>query len=430
MDAKQVQSILALMHSEISPALGCTEPAAVALACGKAREILGSIPIKGEIFISGNIFKNAMGVGIPGTGLTGLPIAAALGLTGGNSSDSLEILKNVDKNHLDLANQLIEKKVFCIRVKENVDKLYIEAQIESNTDKVTTIISHRHTHFTLIKRNNEILLDNPPIEQVENEQQAVEKFPLSIDTILKFIENVDVNDLSIFDKSIELNLSIAREGLKNDYGLRIGKNIANNRSRVNGEFEFAHDYALALTTAACDARMGGSVLPVMANTGSGNQGLTVSLPIIAYAEKFGLSHSILLKSLALGHLVSIHMKKKLGSLGALCGILVAATGASCGITYIRGGKREAIIRAIKYMAANITGMLCDGAKPGCTLKVHSGISAAIQASELALDNSIEALADGIVDEDIERTIENIANIGSVGLSSADKMIIEMMQNKC
>ncbi len=428
MEAKQVKDILELMHSEIAPALGCTEPAAVALACGKAREVLGSVPTTGKIYVSGNIFKNAMGVGIPGTGLTGLPIAVALGLTGGSSSDSLEILRNISADHMVAAKKLIDSKLFDIQVKEKVHKLYVEVQIENGKDSVVVIISHKHNHFSFIKRNGEIMLNDQPADEKKTKKKPVPQF-LSIDTILDFVEAINPKELDIFNTSIELNLAIAQEGLKNNYGLRIGQNIAKNITAHNGVYEPISEYALMLTTAACDARMGGSILPVMANTGSGNQGLTTSLPIIAYAEKLKSPHVLLLKSLAMGHLIPIHMKKKLGPLSALCGVLLAATGAACGIAYLQGGNRETVKKAIKHMAANITGMLCDGAKPGCSLKVHSGITAAIQAAELALNKDIEALADGIIEEDVERTIENIASIGRNGLSCTDKMIIDMMQNK-
>lgn len=428
MDVNQNKAILNLMCAEISPALGCTEPAAVALACGKAREVLGSIPTNGEIYVSGNIFKNAMGVGIPGTGLVGLPIAAALGLTGGNSTDSLEVLKDVTDEHMRIAQKLIENKVFNLHVKEDVHKLYVEVQIDNGKDTVVVIISHKHNHFSFIKRNDEVLLKDILSEEIETKKSS-ESINLSVDVILDFIESVDPKELEMFNKTIELNLEIAHEGLKNNYGLRIGKNMEHNLHKTNGFVDLARDYALVLTTAACDARMGGCTFPVMANTGSGNQGLTASLPIIAYAEKLNVSRIMLLKSLALGHLIPIHMKTKLGPLSALCGVVLAATGAACGLTYLRGGNRAAVIRSIKFMASNITGMLCDGAKPGCALKVHSGVSAAIQVSDMALNDDIVALADGIVDEDVEHTIDNIANIGSLGLSSTDKMIIDMMQNK-
>lgn len=428
MNVNQNRAILDLMCAEISPALGCTEPAAVALACGKAREILGSIPSIGKIYVSGNIFKNAMGVGIPGTGLTGLPIAAALGLTGGSSTDSLEILRNISDDHLKNAQKLIDNKIFEIHVKQNVHKLYVEVQLENGNDNVVVVISHKHNHFSFIKHNGKVLLNDVLSDETQTLSPS-NAIDLSVDIILDFVESVDAQELEIFNKTIQLNLEIAHEGLKNNYGLRIGKNIEINLHKSNGSVQLARDYALVLTTAACDARMGGCTLPVMANTGSGNQGLTTSLPIIAYAEKLNIPRVLLLRSLALGHLIPIHMKSKLGPLSALCGVFLAATGAACGITYLQGENRAAVIRSIKHMAANITGMLCDGAKPGCSLKVHSGVSAAIQAAELALNNDIQALADGIVDQDVERTIDNIASIGSVGLSATDKMIIDMMQNK-
>ncbi|MDD2562873.1 MAG: L-serine ammonia-lyase, iron-sulfur-dependent, subunit alpha [Salinivirgaceae bacterium] len=429
MKSKQIVSILDLMHREIKPALGCTEPTAVALACGKARETLNAIPTKATIYVSGNIYKNALGVGIPGTGLIGLPIAAALGLTGGNSSDCLEILKDITDEHMQLAQNLIDNKVITILVKGNVHKLYVEVDIEHGKDSVVVKISHKHNHFAFIKRNNEILLDDFPNDK-DKDQNATQSPDLSVDTILNFIESVDPKNLEFFNQAIEMNLAIANEGLEKNYGLRVGKNIQDsNKDIASNSAQSMRDYVLMLTTAASDARMGGSVLPVMSNTGSGNQGLTASLPIIAYGEKLESSKSELFKALALGHLLPMHMKKQLGPLSALCGVLLAATGAACGMVLLQGGDNLAIKRAIQHMAANITGMLCDGAKPGCSLKVHSGITAAIQASELALNTEIEALPDGIVDIDVEKTILNIALIGSNGLSATDKMIIDMMQNK-
>lgn len=429
MEAKQVQSILALMHSEIAPALGCTEPAAVALACGKAREILGCIPTKGEVYVSGNVFKNAMGVGIPGTGLKGLPIAVALGLTGGSSSDSLEILKNVDQEHLNKAQELIDNNVFKIEVKENVDNLYIEISVSDGSNTATVIISNRHNHFSYIERNGKVMLDNFPKHEETSQDTDKTEYPLTIDTIFDFLDSVSISDLKIFEQSIKLNKAIAHEGLNNRYGLQVGRSLLSRNNLLKNPENITKNYAMALTTAACDARMGGSSLPVMSNTGSGNQGITASLPVIAFAEKMNVPHEKLIKALAMSHLVAIHMKSRLGSLSALCGIVLAATGSACGITYLKGGTSDAVKRTIKYMGASITGMLCDGAKPACALKVYSGITAAMNASEMAMNSEIEALADGIIDNDIEQTITNIANIGKIGLSTADKMIIDIMQNK-
>jgi len=427
MDKITQESILKLMHVEIKPALGCTEPVAVALACGKAREILGTVPVRGKIFVSGNIYKNALGVGIPGTGLTGLPIAAALGFTGGNSCDMLEILKSVDENQLQLAKKMVDDKVFTIQVKEKVPTLYIEVQAENNKDVATVIISHHHTHFSFIKRNGEILLNNYPKEETPVKKGEYSSIDLTVDTILNFIEEIDIQSLSFFEKSIDLNITIAKEGIEKKYGFEIGKRIAdhykNNFSKIP-----TSEYAIMLTTAASDARMGGSKLAVMSNTGSGNQGLISSIPIIAYAEKLGKSREELLRALALGHLIPIHMKKKLGPLGALCGVLLAATGAGCGIAWLQGANGSQIKNVIKFMASNITGMICDGAKPGCSLKVYSGVTAAIQSATMALNNT-EVLNDGIVDPDVEKTIENIAFIGSKGLAQTDRMIIDLMQNK-
>ncbi len=427
MNPSQIGSILEIMKSEIKPALGCTEPAAVALACCKAREILGTAPTVAKIYVSGNIYKNAMGVGIPGTGLTGLPIAIALGFLKGDSSDALECLKSVDEALLREAQEMVKQKIFSIKVKEDVPKLYIEVQAENNKDTVTVIISHSHTHFSFIKRNGEVLLNNFPNDDVKTEfnQSNTE---LTVDIVWEFVHAVSIKELDFFAKTIELNSRIAREGIEKKYGLQIGRLMAEPYLFDTSKMSVA-EYALLLTTAASDARMGGSMLAVMSNTGSGNQGLVSSLPIIAYAERQGATTELLYRALALGHLIPIHMKKKLGPLSALCGVLLAATGAACGIAFLKGANNIQIKAAIQYMASNITGMLCDGAKPGCSLKVHSGVSAAIQAVTLAMNADVQVLADGIVEKDVEKTIENIAAIGSKGLTPTDKLIIQLMQNK-
>lgn len=428
MEKSTIESILEVLHAEIKPAIGCTEPAAVALACCKARETLGGVPRRALVRVSGNIYKNAMGVGIPGTGLTGLPIAIALGLTSGESCKKLEILSGVDQPRVAAARELLKSGAIEIAVAPDVDKLYIEVQVENESGTATAVIERRHDHFARVTKNGETLHEKQPDKNEERTEKETAKndFQLSLKLIAEFADAVDVADLTFFDKSIELNTAIAREGLAEGYGFRMGQQVVGTKSIDNLP---ADQYAAALACAASDARMGGSTLTVMSNTGSGNQGLTATLPVVAYAERLGKDREATLRALAVSHLVPIHMKRRVGPLSALCGVLLASCGVTCAIVRLRGGGLEPMERAVRVVASNLTGMLCDGAKPGCSLKIHSGVTAAAQAAEIALDSRIPVPCDGVVDPDIEQTIQNIALIGSQGLASTDQLMVKMMQER-
>lgn len=427
------KELIALLHKEVKPALGCTEPIAVALACAKAVELLSE---QNEAFdrkhcqmtirvdVSGNILKNGMGVGIPGTGMIGLRIAAALGAVCGDSSYGLEVLKNLDKESIERAKEIVAQGNVVINVANKCHKLYVKCSIDSGEDTSWCVIEDEHDRIieTGINGKTEKLFTGCDSD-IAAEKDTLD-YHLTVKEICEFAETVDFEDIKFILDDKKLNLALAEEGLKGNYGLKVGRTILSNVGEV-----FSNDfltYAMALTAAASDARMAGCTLPAMSNSGSGNQGITVSMPIIAYALKYNISDEQLARALILSNLIAIHIKGYLGRLSALCGCVVASTGSSCGLVWLRGGDYEKICSAIKNMIGNITGMVCDGAKVGCAMKVASGVSSSIQSAVLAMDGIHACETDGIIDKDIEKTICNLGRVGSVGMETADNLIQNIM----
>lgn len=427
------KELIALLHKEVKPALGCTEPIAVALACAKAVELLSEqneafdrkhYPMTIRVDVSGNILKNGMGVGIPGTGMIGLRIAAALGAVCGDSSFGLEVLKNLDKESIERAKEIVAQGNVVINVANKCHKLYVKCSIDSGEDTSWCIIEDEHDRIieTGINGKTEKLFTGCDSD-IATEKDTLD-YHLTVKEICEFAETVDFEDIKFILDDKKLNLALAEEGLKGNYGLKVGRTILSNVGEV-----FSNDfltYAMALTAAASDARMAGCTLPAMSNSGSGNQGITVSMPVIAYALKYNISDEQLARALILSNLIAIHIKGYLGRLSALCGCVVASTGSSCGLVWLRGGDYEKICSAIKNMIGNITGMVCDGAKVGCAMKVASGVSSSIQSAVLAMDGIHACETDGIIDKDIEKTICNLGRVGSVGMETADNLIQNIM----
>ncbi len=420
------KDIITILREEASPALGCTEPVACALACARCREELGKMPEKIEVAVSGNIFKNGMGVGIPGTGMTGLPIAAALGAVCGKTAYGLEVLKDVSVgDNLAKAKDLVERGAVKIFIAADAsDKLYADAVVYKGKDKVRTLIVHSHTNITLVEKNGETIFSNPYRAEGDGGKQRPE---LSMRRIWKFIREVDVEDIAFLMEGVEMNKAISDEGLKHSYGLQIGKTIKKNIEKGFLKDDFINQ-ALLRATSASDARMDGCEKPVMTNSGSGNQGITVYMPVIVLAEHLDAPREKLLRALALSNLVAAHIHYYTGHLSALCGILMAASGSSAAMTYLLGGEYEQVVAAVKIMASNLTGMMCDGAKQGCALKVYSGVSAAVSSALMAMEWTV-ARNDGIVDGDIEKTIKNIGLIAKEGMEKTDASILDIMCRK-
>jgi len=418
-------------NSEVVPALGCTEPIAVALAAATSAKLLGRPVERAEIALSGNIMKNGLGVGIPGTGMVGLPIAAALGIKGGDPSKELEVLCGVTKEHIAAAKEMVKKGEIAVSMKEKVDKLYIEAICFSGKECARTVICGSHTNIVLTELNGKIISQKScnafSFDWNENSQKTQE-YHMTVEGIWNFINKVPLEKIRYVLEGAEMNKKIALEGLSGDYGLRVGKTLRLNVQKGLLADDLAN-YAMSLTAAASDARMAGCTLSVMSNSGSGNQGITVMMPIVATAERLGSSEEKLIRALYLGNLIAIHLKEFMSKLSALCGTVTASTGAACGITYLMGGNLSQINYAIKNMIGNISGMICDGAKAGCALKVSTTINAALQSALLAIENIEISETDGIIERDIEKTIKNLATVASVGMEKTDEVILDIMTCK-
>ncbi|MBQ6286179.1 MAG: serine dehydratase subunit alpha family protein [Bacteroidales bacterium] len=420
--------IIELIHKEVKPALGCTEPIAVALASAKAAEELPGSGNDGltaiEVEVSGNILKNGMGVGIPGTSMIGLPIAAALGAIGGKSSYGLEVLKDIGDEDVVRAKEMVGNGLVQVKLAGTSKLLYVKVTIRKDGHSAWATIEDDHDRFVECGHDGQSTCLTQSAEGNVKEEKSSLDYKLSVKEIYSFTETVGFDDIRFILADRDLNLALAREGLEGGYGLEVGKTIRENQREVFGD-DFM-SFAMGMTAAASDARMAGCKLPAMSNSGSGNQGITVSMPVIAYAMKYNVDDERLARALIMSNLIAIHIKSYLGKLSALCGCVVASTGSACGIVYLQGGKYEHVCAAIKNMIGNITGMVCDGAKVGCAMKVASGVSSAIQSAVLALNGKCVCETEGIIEKDIEKTIRNLGEIGSLGMKSTDQLIQRIM----
>ena len=428
--------IIELIRKEVKPALGCTEPIAVALAVAKAMEIIEASTscadgwrytdgYRIKVAVSGNILKNGMGVGIPGTGMVGLHIASALGAVCGKSSYGLEVLNDLDEKSIAKAKYMVEAEKVSVGIADTPLKLYVKATvIDACGNSAYAVIENDHDNIVETAFGDTVLTSARK-EETCQEQKTTLDYKLTVKEIFEFASTVAYEDIAFILESRTLNLALAEEGMRGQYGLRVGQAISAsaNKEVFGGDFL---SYAMALTAAASDARMAGCTMAAMSNSGSGNQGITVTMPVIAYSIKYRTSDEQLARALTLSHLVAIHIKGYLGKLSALCGCVIASTGSSCGLVYLRGGDYEQVCSAIKNMIGNITGMVCDGAKVGCAMKVASGVSCALQSAVLAREGMCISEHDGIIEKDIEKTIQNLGKIGSVGMQHTDSMILDIM----
>lgn len=421
------EKIIALIHREVVPAIGCTEPIAVALCVAKAAEILGSRPKNIKVQLSANILKNAMGVGIPGTGMIGLPIAIALGALIGKSEYELEVLKDSTPEAVEEGKKMIASQCIDISLKKDItEKLYIDATCSTDTDSAEAIISGGHTNFVFESRNGNVLLDKQTASSAEEEGEKVD---LDMRKVYDFATTAPLEEISFILESKRLNKNAAERSFEGCYGHALGRTIRNSKCEqsVLGNNTFAN--ILSYTSAACDARMAGAMIPVMSNSGSGNQGIAATLPVVVYAEDNNKSEEDQIRALILSHLTVIYIKQSLGRLSALCGCVVAATGSSCGITYLMGGGYQQVIYAVQNMIATLTGMICDGAKPSCALKLTSGVSTAVMSAILAMEQKCVTAVEGIIEENVNRSIRNLTRIGADGMNETDKMVLDIMTHK-
>ncbi len=413
------------MQREIIPAIGCTEPIAVSLCVAKATETLGKKPERIHVFLSPNVLKNAMGVGIPGTGMIGLPIAVALGALIGKSEYGLEVLRDLQPEDVEQGKLFISEQRIKIDVKPDTDeKLYIETRCYSGETSSTAIIRGNHTQFSHIEKNGEILLN----KVVDAAQETEDEMHLTFKKVYEFAIESPIEELRFILEAAKMNREASKTAQEHNYGHNVAKSLTGERGKTLFG-DNPHSRMISATAGACDARMDGALIPVMSNSGSGNQGVAATLPVLTYAEDADSDEDSLIRALILSNLSVIYIKQHLGRLSALCGCVVAAAGSSCGITYLMGGNYEQVTFAIKNMIANITGMICDGAKPSCALKIASGTSTAMLSALMAMENRVVSSQEGIVEDDVDKTIRNLALIGSKGMAETDKIVLNVMTNK-
>ena len=419
--------IIALINREVVPAIGCTEPIAVALCTARAAELLDTQPEKIEVRLSANILKNAMGVGIPGTGMIGLPIAVALGALVGRSEYRLEVLRDVTPEAVGRGARYIDEKRVCISLKEDIaEKLYIEVEASAGERRAVAVIAGGHTAFVYLERDGEVLLDKRTASVAEEEAGEV---PLTLRRVWDFAMTAPLDELRFILETRRVNKAAAERAFAGEFGHCVGRTLRCERERrVLGDSIFSR--ILSYTSAACDARMAGAMIPVMSNSGSGNQGIAATLPVVVYADETAADEEHTIRALVLSHLTVIYIKQSLGRLSALCGCVVAATGSSCGITYLMGGAYEQVAAAVKNMIANLTGMICDGAKPSCSMKLTSGVSTAVLSAMMAMDGHCVTPVEGIIEEDVDKCIRNLTAIGRDGMNETDRLVLGIMTHKC
>ena len=438
--SEEKQAILQLIKEQVVPAIGCTEPIAVALCVAKATELLGCKPEHIELRLSANILKNAMGVGIPGTGMVGLPIAIALGALVGKPELELEVLRDSNKEAVEAGKQYISENRIHIALEENdPDKLFINAIVTAGGHEAEARIKTKHTHFVLLRKDDNIRQqDSSAANQPEcadcmtaNSNSADQKgqpVTLTLKKVYDFATETDIDDLRFILEAKRLNEGAAEAGLRENYGHQLGKTMCSPLGKgIMGDSIFSK--VLSVTSCACDARMAGAMVPVMSNSGSGNQGICATMPVVVFAKENHNTEEELIRALIISNLTAIYIKQSLGALSALCGCVVASTGSSCGITYLMGGTFEQICYSVKNMVANLTGMICDGAKPSCALKLTSGVSTAVMSAMLAMQHKYVTSVEGIIDDDVDKCIHNLTAIGSKGMDVTDRFVLDIMTHK-
>lgn len=424
------QQIIALVKREVIPAVGCTEPIAVALAVASSQSLLNGYPARIQVALSPNMLKNAMGVGIPGTGMTGLPIAIALGAICGDSKANLEVLAQVTPDDVAKGKSLVDNNVISISLApEGCDILYIEATVTDDSGHTaTTVISGSHTNIVRQELDGKVLTLNDGGNGGAEVKSSESAPKLTMAQVWEFAMESPLDELKFILESRRINKLAAERSFTGRYGHEVGRTLHCERQRaMMGDSIFSR--VLSYTSAACDARMAGAPIPVMSNSGSGNQGIAATLPVAIYAEEQFASEEQTVRALMLSHLTVIYIKQSLGRLSALCGCVVAATGSACGICYLMGGDFEKVVATAKNMIANLTGMICDGAKPSCAMKLASGVSTAMMSAMMAMEGQSVCQLEGIVDDDIDRCVSNLTRIGREGMRETDRLILEIMTSK-
>ena len=425
MTQEERKRFISLLQQEVVPALGCTEPIAVALASAKAAETLGRRPEKLDVAVSANLLKNGMGVMVPGTGEMGLGVAAAAGALGGRSDLGLECLRDIDEATANDARDMLEKNAVNLHLADNDELLYCLVTASAGEENAAAELAGSHDNITRVWKNGELIFEKPRDEAAG---EAENPWPLTLAGIYDFATTSPIEEISFILEAERMNRRVAEEGLRRQYGLGVGK-MMDTQIRKHILADDLPTFATKLTAAAADARMAGVMMPVMSNSGSGNQGITCTMPVVACALRMQCDDEKLARGLMMSHLTSIHIKHHLGRLSAHCGAMVAGTASACGIALLLGGGLKDMERTVRNMVGNVSGMICDGAKSSCALKVATAVGAGIQAVLLAMAGTEVPGNEGIVDDDIEACIANLGRLGSTGMKEADKVILDIMLHK-
>ena len=427
------QDLVEILKAEVKPAVGCTEPVAVALACAKAKELLGEEVVKNKILVSPNVYKNAMCVGIPGTDRLGLKIAVAMGLVAGKSEDGLTLLESLSEEDVNKSEKYMDETPISIEPLDTKEKVIIDVRLEGNNNTSRVVIKTKHDNFVFLQANDLVLLNKADGFEQKDEIETLEQKENIMDTItikelIENIEQMNLGDISFLLDGISMNMDMAKYGLENEIGIGVGRGIKKSiEEGLLGDGIMTE--AMLLTAAASDARMGGAKLPVMSSNGSGNHGLTAILPIVAYSLKYPQSDEKMAKALAISHLITAYVKNYTGRLSAVCGCGVAAsTGASAGISWLMGGDINHIYGSIENMIADLSGMICDGAKAGCALKLSSAASAAVQSAVIAKQGYAVPPLNGIVGTKVEQSIQNLGRVSDKGMQITDEIILNVMND--
>lgn len=423
--------LLNILVEDVKPAMGCTEPVAVALACAKAKELLGEEIVKHKVLVSPNVYKNGLCVGIPGTDRVGLKISVALGFIGGESKNGLRVLETITKEEVKIAEEYMDNTPISVSPADTKEKVYIEVILEGKNNTSKVIIRTKHDNFVYLETNGEVLLSEDVLDEVATTSEAIQENVLDTITIkelVQSVEDMEFKDIEFLLEGISMNEKIANYGLENKIGVGVGYGMKQSIEKGLLGDDLMNN-AMMITAAAADARMNGVKLPVMSSNGSGNNGITAILPIVAYNKKFPQSDERLARALAISHLVTAYVKNFTGRLSAVCGCGVAAsTGATAGISWLMDGNIKQIEGAMENIVASLSGMICDGAKSGCSLKLASSASAAIQNAIIATQDCIVPPLTGIVGTSVEESIRNLGKVADKGMTTTDKVIINVMDD--
>ncbi len=423
MNKKTYDTYVSLLHKELTMATGCTEPIAIAYAGARLRAALGAIPEHCTVYCSGNIVKNVMAVTVPNSGgAKGIDTAAMLGIIGGDASRVLDVLHAVSEEDIALTRKLIAEKRCDCELVEGVANLYIRIEAQAGEDTALVEIKDYHSNVTRLEKNGKPLI--AVSEAGESETDAPDKSLLNVRDIYDFANEVELDDVrEVLENQIRCNSAIAEEGLKNDWGAEVGRTI------LESEGESLVNKARAYAAAGSDARMNGCPMPVVINSGSGNQGITVTMPLLVYAKEYKVEHEKVLRALALANLISLHQKRYIGSLSAYCGSVSAATASACGIAYMLGADYEKLCGIITDSINTTGGMVCDGAKSSCASKIATSVGMALLSMDMSMKGRVFLPGEGLVEDNVEDTIASVGRMGREGMKSTDVEILKIMLGK-